>query len=62
MTKSGIVGGNWIQMINDVDAIANNVARVRHPLATYHELIFGIVAERVGHAAVPPRDSYAASV
>ena len=48
-------------MINDVDPIRNNVARMRHPLPANHELILGIVAKRIRHAAVPPSNSYAAS-
>ena len=44
----------------DVDPIVDDVAGMRHPLAADHELVFGLVAERVGDAAVIAAEADAA--
>ena len=45
--------GDRVRVVDDVHPVVDDVAGVRHPLPADHELVVGVVAERVGHAAVP---------
>jgi hypothetical protein len=47
-----VMGSSWLV---DIHRVLDDVARMRHPLPARHELIFGVVAERIAHAAVPSR-------
>lgn len=48
-----------VVMIDDVHVVVNDVVRVRHLLTAHHELVGDVVAERVGHSAVPTRETNA---
>ena len=53
-------GGDRVVVVDDLDGVVDDVAGVRHPLPADHELVLGVVAEAVGHAAVPAGDADAA--
>ena len=40
-------------MADNIHAVVDDIAGMRHPLPADHELVFGIVAEGIGHATVP---------
>src|ERR1700757_2633876 len=44
--------GDWIGMIHNIYAVINDVARMRHKLASGHKLVIRTVTEAVAHAAV----------
>ena len=53
-------GCDGVLLVVDVDAIIDDIAGMRHPLAANHELVFRILTEGIGHAAMPAADIHAA--
>jgi len=49
-------GHDGVLRLDDLHIVIDDPARVGHPLAAYHELVLGVVAEGIAHAAVPAGD------
>ena len=54
-------GDDGVIRFGDVDGVGNDAARMGYPLPADHELILGIVAEGIAHAAVPPGNAHTAA-
>ena len=52
-------GSDRVIVFDDIHFVFNHVAGMRDKLATYHPLVFTVVAEGIAHAAMPTRDTHA---